>query len=117
MVGNDGFAAPQPIDLPTALRLAGALFPDGAQKRIVLLSDGKPTQGRTTDPDAIIAREDIDCVIVCTTTPHLARYAIAALEVMKASPEACSVSDSLMVKASAGLPPFSRMPSAPGKAI
>jgi uncharacterized membrane protein len=32
-------------DIGTALRLAGALFPDDAQKRIVLLSDGNDTTG------------------------------------------------------------------------
>ena len=32
-------------DIGAALRLAGALFPDDAQKRIVLLSDGNDTTG------------------------------------------------------------------------
>ena len=42
-------------DIGAALRLAGALFPDDAQKRIVLLSDGNDTTGSGQTEAALAA--------------------------------------------------------------
>jgi uncharacterized membrane protein/Mg-chelatase subunit ChlD len=46
-------------DIGAALRLATALFPDDAQKRIVLLSDGNDTSGGGQAEAAIAATRDI----------------------------------------------------------
>ena len=46
-------------DVGAALRLAGALFPDGAQKRIVLLSDGNDTTGSGQTEAALAAARGI----------------------------------------------------------
>ena len=46
-------------DVGAALRLATALFPDDAQKRIVLLSDGNDTSGRGQAEAALAATRDI----------------------------------------------------------
>ena len=46
-------------DIGAALRLATALFPDDAQKRIVLLSDGNDTSGRGQAEAALAATRDI----------------------------------------------------------
>ena len=46
-------------DIGAALRLAGALFPDDAQKRIVLLSDGNDTTGAGQTEAALAAARGI----------------------------------------------------------
>jgi Ca-activated chloride channel family protein len=46
-------------DIGAALRLAAALFPDAAQKRIVLLSDGNDTTGRGQREAALAAARGI----------------------------------------------------------
>ena len=46
-------------DVGAALRLAAALFPDAAQKRIVLLSDGNDTTGRGQQEAALAAARDV----------------------------------------------------------
>ena len=46
-------------DIGAALRLATALFPDDAQKRIVLLSDGNDTSGGGQAEAALAATRDI----------------------------------------------------------
>src|SRR5215204_4386504 len=46
-------------DVGAALRLASALFPDDAQKRIVLLSDGNDTTGAGQAEAAIAAARDV----------------------------------------------------------
>jgi uncharacterized membrane protein len=46
-------------DLGAALRLAAALFPDGTQKRIVLLSDGNDTTGRGQSEAALAAARGV----------------------------------------------------------
>ncbi len=46
-------------DIGGALRLAAALFPDDAQKRIVLLSDGNDTTGAGTNEAALAAARGI----------------------------------------------------------
>jgi uncharacterized membrane protein/Mg-chelatase subunit ChlD len=46
-------------DIGAALRLAGALFPDGAQKRVVLLSDGNDTTGSGQTEAALAAARGI----------------------------------------------------------
>ena len=46
-------------DVGAALRLAAALFPDAAQKRIVLLSDGNDTTGRGQREAALAAARGI----------------------------------------------------------
>ena len=46
-------------DVGGALRLASALFPDAAQKRIVLISDGNDTTGRGQREAALAAARDI----------------------------------------------------------
>ena len=46
-------------DVGAALRLATALFPDDAQKRIVLLSDGNDTTGGGQAEAALAATRDI----------------------------------------------------------
>ena len=46
-------------DIGAALRLAGALFPDDAQKRIVLLSDGNDTTGSGQSEAALAAARGI----------------------------------------------------------
>lgn len=59
----------------------------------------------TTDADALVARADIDCVIVCTTTEHLAKYTIAALahgkHVLVEKPLAMRLDDARAVVAAA----------------
>jgi uncharacterized membrane protein/Mg-chelatase subunit ChlD len=47
-------------DIGAALRLAGALFPDDAQKRIVLLSDGNDTTGSGQTEAALAAARGIE---------------------------------------------------------
>ena len=47
-------------DVGAALRLAAALFPDDAQKRIVLLSDGNDTTGGGQAEAALAASRDIE---------------------------------------------------------
>ena len=47
-------------DIGAALRLAGALFPDDAQKRIVLLSDGNDTTGTGQTEAALAAARGIE---------------------------------------------------------
>ncbi len=46
-------------DIGAALRLASALFPDDAQKRIVLLSDGNDTTGSGQTEAALAAARGI----------------------------------------------------------
>src|SRR4029077_9194555 len=46
-------------DIGAALRLASALFPDDAQKRIVLLSDGNDTTGSGQAEAALAASRGI----------------------------------------------------------
>src|SRR3954470_18427933 len=46
-------------DVGAALRLASALFPDAAQKRIVLLSDGNDTTGRGQQEAALAAARGV----------------------------------------------------------
>jgi Ca-activated chloride channel family protein len=46
-------------DIGAALRLAAALFPDAAQKRVVLVSDGNDTTGRGQQEAAIAATRGI----------------------------------------------------------
>ena len=73
-------------DIGGALRLAGALFPDDAQKRIVLLSDGNDTTGSRPDRggprggprdpgrDALVGLDGADEVLVeRLTSPSTAR--------------------------------------------
>jgi hypothetical protein len=47
-------------DVGAALRLAAALFPDDAQKRIVLLSDGNDTTGAGLDEAALASARGIE---------------------------------------------------------
>jgi uncharacterized membrane protein/Mg-chelatase subunit ChlD len=73
-------------DIGAALRLAAALFPDDAQKRIVLLSDGNDTTGRGQAEAALAAARGIqvetrviglgaadEVVVDRLTTPSTAR--------------------------------------------
>jgi uncharacterized membrane protein len=73
-------------DVGAALRLAAALFPDAAQKRIVLLSDGNDTTGRgqreaafaaargiQVETRAIGLTEGVEVLIERLTTPSTAR--------------------------------------------
>ena len=53
-------------DIGAALRLAGALFPDDAQKRIVLLSDGNDTTGSGQAEAALAAARGIQVETVLT---------------------------------------------------
>ena len=53
-------------DIGAALRLAGALFPDDAQKRIVLLSDGNDTTGSGQTEAALAAARGIQVETVLT---------------------------------------------------
>ena len=53
-------------DIGSALRLAGALFPDDAQKRIVLLSDGNDTTGSGQSEAALAAARGIQVETVLT---------------------------------------------------
>jgi uncharacterized membrane protein len=53
-------------DLGAALRLAAALFPDGAQKRIVLLSDGNDTTGAGQAEASLAAARGIQVQTVLT---------------------------------------------------
>ena len=53
-------------DLGAALRLAAALFPDGAQKRIVLLSDGNDTTGSGQAEASLAAARGIQVETVLT---------------------------------------------------
>jgi uncharacterized membrane protein/uncharacterized protein YegL len=53
-------------DIGAALRLAGALFPDDAQKRIVLLSDGNDTTGSGQSEAALAAARGIQVETVLT---------------------------------------------------
>ncbi|MEQ1933954.1 MAG: VWA domain-containing protein, partial [Fimbriimonadaceae bacterium] len=46
-------------DLAAAIRLAGASFPDGKAKRIVLLSDGNETAGDALDASTVAASDGI----------------------------------------------------------
>jgi uncharacterized membrane protein len=46
-------------DIGAALRLAAAIFPDAAQKRIVLVSDGNDTTGRGQSEAAVAAAQGI----------------------------------------------------------
>lgn len=67
----------------------------------------------TDDAEKVVAHTDIDCVIICTTTPHLAHYTIAALahgkHVLVEKPLAMRLEDARAVVAAAT--------KAPGKVV
>lgn len=56
-------------DLGAALRLAAALFPDDAQRRIVLLSDGNDTTGAGQSEAVLAAARGIQITTRLTATP------------------------------------------------
>ncbi|MEN3000318.1 MAG: VWA domain-containing protein [Armatimonadota bacterium] len=62
----------QGTNIASAIRLASALFPDGKDKRIVLLSDGNETEGNALDAAAVAATEniEIDTVQLASATPE-----------------------------------------------
>jgi len=62
----------QGTNISAAIRLASALFPDGKDKRIVLLSDGNETEGNALDAAAVAATEniEIDTVQLASATPE-----------------------------------------------
>jgi Mg-chelatase subunit ChlD len=62
----------QGTNIAAAIRLASALFPDGKDKRIVLLSDGNETEGNALDAAAVAATEniEIDTVQLASATPE-----------------------------------------------
>ncbi|MFQ3611532.1 MAG: VWA domain-containing protein, partial [Fimbriimonadales bacterium] len=58
-------------DIASAIRLASALFPDGKNRRIVLLTDGNETQGSALDAASVASVQDIeiDGVSLAPNTP------------------------------------------------
>ncbi len=62
----------QGTNIAAAIRLASALFPDGKDRRIVLLSDGNETEGNALDAAAVAATEniEIDTVQLASATPE-----------------------------------------------
>ncbi len=62
----------QGTNIAAAIRLASALFPDGKDKRIVLLSDGNETEGSALDAAAVASTEniEIDTVQLASATPE-----------------------------------------------
>jgi len=67
------YSKPEPdgTNIAAALRLASAMFPDGKNKRIVLLSDGNETEGSAQDAALVAATEniEIDVVQLAAATP------------------------------------------------
>ena len=67
------YSKPEPdgTNLAAAIRLASAMFPDGKNKRIVLLSDGNETEGNAQDAALVAAAEsiEIDVVQLAAATP------------------------------------------------
>ncbi len=67
------YSKPEPdgTNIAAALRLATAMFPDGKNKRIVLLSDGNETEGNAQDAALVAATEniEIDVVQLAAATP------------------------------------------------
>ena len=51
-------------NIAAALRLASAMFPDGKNRRIVLLSDGNETEGNAQDAALVAATENIEIAVV-----------------------------------------------------
>jgi hypothetical protein len=51
-------------NIAAALRLASAMFPDGKNRRIVLLSDGNETEGNAQDAALVAATENIEIDVV-----------------------------------------------------
>ncbi len=51
-------------NIAAALRLASAMFPDGKNRRIVLLSDGNETEGNAQDAALVAATETIEIDVV-----------------------------------------------------
>ncbi len=62
---------PEGTDIASAIRLASAIFPDGKNRRIVLLTDGNETQGDALDASAVAKVQDveIDVVSLAPNTP------------------------------------------------
>ncbi|MFN7161644.1 MAG: VWA domain-containing protein [Fimbriimonadales bacterium] len=60
------YSKPEPdgTNLAAAIRLASAMFPDGKNKRIVLLSDGNETEGNAHDAALVAATENIEIDVV-----------------------------------------------------
>ncbi len=58
-------------DIASAIRLASALFPDGKNRRIVLMTDGNETQGSALDTASVARVQDIeiDVVALAPNTP------------------------------------------------
>jgi uncharacterized membrane protein len=67
------YSKPEPdgTNIAAALRLASAMFPDGKNKRIVLLSDGNETEGSAQDAALVASTEniEIDVVQLAAATP------------------------------------------------
>ncbi len=67
------YSKPEPdgTNIAAAIRLASAMFPDGKNKRIVLLSDGNETEGNAQDAALVAATEniEIDVVQLAAATP------------------------------------------------
>ncbi len=68
------YSKPEPdgTNIAAAIRLASAMFPDGKNRRIVLLSDGNETEGSAQDAALVAATEniEIDVVQLAAATPE-----------------------------------------------
>ncbi|GIV08043.1 MAG: VWA domain-containing protein [Fimbriimonadales bacterium] len=60
------YSKPEPdgTNIAAAIRLASTMFPDGKNKRIVLLSDGNETEGSAQDAALVAAAENIEIDVV-----------------------------------------------------
>lgn len=68
------YSKPEPdgTNIAAAIRLASAMFPDGKNKRIVLLTDGNETEGNAQDAALVASTEniEIDVVQLAAATPE-----------------------------------------------
>lgn len=60
--------APDGTNIAAALRLASAMFPDGKNRRIVLLTDGNETEGNAQNAALVAATENIEIDVVALQT-------------------------------------------------
>ncbi|MDW8107945.1 MAG: VWA domain-containing protein, partial [Armatimonadota bacterium] len=60
------YSKPEPdgTNIAAAIRLASAMFPDGKNKRIVLLTDGNETEGNAQDAALVAATEGIEIDVI-----------------------------------------------------
>lgn len=70
---------PSRSDLAAALRLGGAILPSDARRRVVLVSDGRATQGDAEREAAVLRDNGVGVDVVLVDTPSGADVAVASI--------------------------------------